>query len=64
MAEKRRPDQDHAGQQPGLDHGAASLVATDSPDDPQIGAPADQIERNRPKTADATAEGWRSPGRS
>jgi|GEM_PF-5717978 len=41
MTGKRRPDRqaaggrDQASQRPGLDHGEASLVATDSPDDPQ-----------------------------
>ncbi|MBP2019926.1 ribosomal protein L15 [Symbiobacterium terraclitae] len=40
----------HAGQPPGLDHGAASLVAVDSPDDPHLGAPKGQVSRNRPQT--------------
>ena len=57
MAEKKRsafgqanPDRDEMTQSMGLDHRAPSLVAQDSPDDSQMGAPAEQVRRNRPKT--------------
>lgn len=39
-----------AAQTMGLEHGSPSLVAQDSPDDPQTGAPSGQARRNRAKT--------------
>ncbi|MEW8978913.1 MAG: hypothetical protein AB2385_10940 [Symbiobacterium sp.] len=50
MSEKRRPAEE---QPPGLEHGAASLVAQDSPDDPQIGAPQEQRSRNQARESKA-----------
>ncbi len=56
MAKKKRQrmqagSRGDAAQSMGLDHGSPSLVAMDSPDDPQLGAPAGQVSGNRARTS-------------